>query len=329
MAASNRAILARLGYGILFCVLLPALLVFWASRLEVGLPVLHWPGVGAAVAAVGAVVVAWGMLMLLFRGRGLPMNVFPPPKLVTTGIYAILPHPIYVGAVLLSAGISLWCGSAAGLWVVTPVVALAAAALVWGYERDDLLRRFAVLPRPWLSLPPAGAERPTPSQSLAVGLLVPVPWLILYEAVPRLGQPPGALDFRLHFERAWPVWGWSEIPYGSAYLIVPLVLFLAPTRSSLRRFAIQGLLAIGGITLVYLLLPAISPTRPHHVTGWLGYLLDLERQYSDPPVAAFPSFHIVWACLAAEVLERRGRLWGTLGWLWAMAVAFIPLALKS
>ena len=39
--------------------------------------------------------------------------------------------------------LSIWrVSSAAGLWLITPVTALACAALVLGYERQDMAQRF-------------------------------------------------------------------------------------------------------------------------------------------------------------------------------------------
>ena len=81
-------------------------------------------------------------LALWRRGGGLPMNAFPPPRFVSGGIYALVPHPIYGGFVLACAGVAVYTGSASGLWLVTPTVALGCAALVLGYELPDLRRRF-------------------------------------------------------------------------------------------------------------------------------------------------------------------------------------------
>ena len=85
------------------------------------------------------------------------MNAFPPTRLVRSGVFRWIDNPIYVGFGLLVAGSALATGSAPGLWLVTPVTALAMTALVLGYERHDLRRRFGnsalepsrlALPRP-------------------------------------------------------------------------------------------------------------------------------------------------------------------------------------
>jgi protein-S-isoprenylcysteine O-methyltransferase Ste14 len=141
-------------YGCVFAVVLPVALAAWAGRLDTLLPL---PAVaplwlGATLAAVGAALMAAAIVGLWFEGGGLPMSPYPPLRLAVRGAYRVVAHPIYVGAVLLCAGLSLVAASPAGLWVVTPVLALAEAAFVLGYERDATRARFGALPVPCLRL---------------------------------------------------------------------------------------------------------------------------------------------------------------------------------
>ena len=57
----------------------------------------------AHLLAMGVALMGFGMLALWRDGGGLPMNAFPPPRLVTGSIYALVPHPIYVGFVAVVA----------------------------------------------------------------------------------------------------------------------------------------------------------------------------------------------------------------------------------
>jgi protein-S-isoprenylcysteine O-methyltransferase Ste14 len=154
-SAHNRAPLrGTLAYGALFAVVLPVALAAWARRLDTLLPLPaagSWR-LGVALACFGAGLMTAAMVGLWFEGGGLPMSPFPPLRLVVGGAYRVVTDPIYAGAVMLSAGISMVAASPAGLWMVTPVLALAEAAFVLGYERDATRARFGSLPAPWLRL---------------------------------------------------------------------------------------------------------------------------------------------------------------------------------
>ena len=199
---SARGILGRLLYGVLFLALLPAGLVAWARATEavVTLPPVHSLPAGTALVAVGLLLLAAGGRALIVRGGGLPMNAFPPPRLVRGGIYAWISNPMYIGFGLACAGVSIATGSAAGLWLVTPTSCLAAAALVYGFERHDLRRRFGALALapPRLSLPRGDGEAPTPVHRVAVFVWIFIPWLVAYYAVQALGRPPTRSGPRSH-----------------------------------------------------------------------------------------------------------------------------------
>lgn len=141
---------AKVAYGALFVVLVPALLVALAAFVRVPFPAVHHVPAGLVLVALGLGVTVSGMLAIVRRGRGLPMNAFPPERLVTDGVFGVVPHPIYTGFVAACAGLAVATGSAAGLWVATPVAALGCLALVWGHERLVLHRRFGALPDPLL-----------------------------------------------------------------------------------------------------------------------------------------------------------------------------------
>ena len=302
-------------YGLLFAVVLPVLLVLWArgAAPEVHLPALHAPLPGWIAAASGLALVASAMLDLWRRGGGLPMNAFPPPRLVTGGAYAVVGHPIYVGFALAVAGVAVATGSAAGLWLVSPSVALASAALVLGHERPDLLRRFGRLPRPWLSLPPPGIAPPTWSERTGALLLVLGPWLLLYEGCAAIGPAGDAVSSLLPFERGWPVASWAEPLYASTYPVVLAAFLWSPSRDALRTLSTRALWSMAIVFPAFLLLPLVAPPRPFEPSGPLGALIALERAW-DTPACAFPSYHVVLAFLAADALSARSRLWRPWGW---------------
>lgn len=161
-------------YGVIFCVGIPALIVWGTIVLEPVIPLVlpRWPCWSVpAVAGIGIVFMLLVMLSLIRQGGGLPMNGFPPQRLVSNGIYAILPHPIYCGAVIFCGGTALWMQSRSGFYLFTPLVAAGALTIVWGYERIDMVHRFGKAGNlTWFGIPPL-TELPLPLfRRLCIGL---------------------------------------------------------------------------------------------------------------------------------------------------------------
>jgi prolipoprotein diacylglyceryltransferase/protein-S-isoprenylcysteine O-methyltransferase Ste14 len=322
MAVKVVPVFGKLAYGALFLVVLPLLLLAWAGSTAdvVRLLALHSPIAGAALFAAGLIVMAAGMAALAVHGGGLPMNAFPPPRYVNRGIYALVPHPIYFGFTCSVAGAAMAAGSASGLWLVAPLVALGCAALVIGYERPDLERRLGPsLPRSLFSLPREADEAPPFAERLSVLFTVLLPWLLAYEAVVFLGLPRDAVSAVLPFEAHWPVVEWTEILYASAYLFVPLAPLVARKGRDLRAFAVGGLLATAIGVLIFLTVPLIAPPRSFIPSSPVGRFLAWERTV-DSAGAAFPSFHVLWALLSARLWARSYPRWRAFVWSWGVAV---------
>jgi hypothetical protein len=200
-------------------------------------------------------------------------------------------------------------------------VILGSVALVQGFERQDLRRRFGdQLERPLLRLAPDEAAAPNLSERLSVYILVLFPWLVLYEAVRFLGAPRDAVAAFLPFEKRLPVYEWTELVYASTYAFALLAPLAAKTRRDLRRFSVAGLVATGLVTLLFLTVPLVAPPRPFEPRGPLGNLLVWERAL-DTPAAAFPSFHVLWALLAARVYAARSRRLKFVWWGWAALIS--------
>lgn len=300
----------KIVYGATFVVVLPLLLFAWAAAARVSLPVYGNVPLGTAVAGAGLALVSVAMFELERVGGGLPMNAFPPPTMVSQGAFQLLPHPIYCGFVAVCLGVSMMLRSASGLWLISPVVALGCVALVLGYERPDLLARFG---RTLEVLPAAADEPPSAVERLRFILLVIVPWLALYEFTIRMRLH--GLNFGFPFEERLPTWPWTAPVYESTYVLVALAPWLARTRRDLRRLAISAWVAMAVVFPIYWLLPSGAPRRPLPTGGWPSALLGFERT-TYPPVAALPSFHVLWTILVARLFRRR---W--IGWACSLAVA--------
>jgi len=323
MASMNRSILAKSLYGLLFVVLLPILLIAWATATEgnVTAPAFHSASLGIVLCALGFGLILSGWIALWRYGGGLPMNIAPPPHFVSSGVYAIIPHPIYLGFCSLCLGLALIKGSASGLWLVTPCVVLGCISLVLGYERPDLANRFgAVRTRAVRVLPADTQDPPALRDHLASYFVVLIPWLVLYRACVALGTPTGAICTYLSFERQLPLLEWSEAVYASTYFWVGLAPILATTQKSLRQFLLRGLLSMAIVFPLFLVLPFVA-VPPHFVPHTLaGQILAWERSL-DSPAAAFPSYHVIWAMLALPVYEDRLPRWRWIWRVWTAAIA--------
>ena len=308
-------------YGALFVVVVPLALVAWAHGTAgvVHLPVLHSALWGTMLISFGVVTMALGMLSLWIYGGGLPMNAFPPPRFVEKSVYHVVPHPIYGGFLIVCAGVAIFSGSASGLWLVTPAVALCCAALVLGYELPDLQGRFGVeLFSAWL--PRDRAEAPSLLERLRIYPVILLPWLTVFGMFGALGKATDWMSSYLPFETRWPVIEQTELLYASTYVVVLLVPLLARSGSALRRFAQRGLIAMALIFPLYLLLPFFVSPRVFDPVTALGRLLLWEHTpYSG--TAACPSFHVAWAFIAASALGEGSRWKKYLWWTWAVLVA--------
>lgn len=314
----------RAAYGAVFAVGVPLLLVLWARRSApiVRLRPVGNPTFGGVLVAVGLLLLAAGVTALIRRGRGLPMNAFPPARFVSAGVYAWLRSPIYIGFGVAVLGASIAARSASGLWLVTPVTWLAMAALVFGYERHDLRRRFgeAALAPTRLALPHAADTPPRATDSIAVLVWVFGPWLLSRVALQLLGPAPDAFSTLLPGERELPVIPWMEWPYASAYVFVPLTVFVAGSRRTLRDFALSGLVATVVVTLCWLVVPVVAVHRPFDASGWSGRVLASDQAHSTD-VATFPAVHALWPMLAARAWSAgRSRRFRALAWGWAALI---------
>ncbi|MCU0450448.1 MAG: prolipoprotein diacylglyceryl transferase [Bernardetiaceae bacterium] len=325
--------IGKIAYGAVFVVALPLLLFAWARSTEhlVALPVPQVPGLGWAALLAGGLLMAWAMADLWRHGRGLPMNAYPPALLVTQGAYRWFTHPIYVGASLAGGGASLLARSASGWWLATPLLTLGWLALVYGFENQDLRRRFPGWPgQRWLALP-AAAPSPAPwPERLVAALLAFGPWLALYETLIWLGPPSRPIATYLPGEAYWPVWPWTTVFYTAGYFFVSATVLIAPTRQQLRQWVTSAWLLTGVGIFLQAVLPFTAPPKPFVDSSLWGTWLAWERAF-DGPAAAFPSFHVAWAGLAGHFYHRWATTngWRVVNWLLVVAISLSCLTMGA
>lgn len=302
------AILGKFLYGLLFCAVLPVLLVVWARALDARMPALPpvaggWGG--WLLVGIGGGLLAGGMWDLWRRGGGLPMTAYPPPRFVAGGFYGWLAHPIYLGFSLLMPGVFVAAGIPAGLWIVSPVIWLGTMALVIGHERHDLQRRFGGRPAPpRLALPPEVAAPPDGWHRAAVYALVMGPWLVASRGVTRLLEDQRGFETYLAMEYAWPVLpgavGWAAAA-GAWVAVAPLA---ATSQAALRRFGRDGWVGAAFLLWCYLVFPLAATPRAADtivpVPSWF------EAEYAAGVAhGTFPSAAAFWALLAARLWAER------------------------
>ncbi|CAF3645336.1 unnamed protein product [Rotaria socialis] len=292
--------IGKILYGSLFTILIPLVLMFWSKQTEkyIHLPMPTNSIVAILLSLFGVVLMISAMLELWIKGNGLPMNAYPPPKLVTTGVYRIFTHPIYIGSSLLSIGISMCFQSKSGFWLISPIFTLAWLALVHGYENEELKKRFPECTwNPLLNIPENVKMKRQLKDIVSVYCFVLIPWLILYQTIIFIGTPVNSISTYLTFENNLPIIEWTELFYLSAY---PYVIFLPcvlQTKQQIRSFIFAGLMNISIGIYLQVIFPFVAVPREFSPTTIIGEILLHERDL-DGPVGALPSFHVSWAFLS-------------------------------
>jgi len=296
-------------------VLLLALAALWARATGwlVSLPAYGGLPLGVLLLSLGGC-----LLVFVFKEHA----THGPDLLLTRGVYRVLPHPFHVGLVLLSFGFSAATRSASGLWLVSPLVALGAAAHIYGVKLPQLRGRFgadAVEALNWL--PADTSDAPTLLERGRCYLFAMLPWVFVYEAIAAAGIPDHFWNTALSLDGRLPVLPWMEVFYGSTYLVVGLAPLLARTRRDLRRLTLRATLASALIFPFYLTVPTLAPRRPFEISSAVAQVLAWEQRM-DPPIEALPSFHMIWSILVASAIGRGRRLPARcLLWSWVTMIA--------
>ncbi|MEO8656955.1 MAG: hypothetical protein ABI693_00710, partial [Bryobacteraceae bacterium] len=266
--------------------LLLALAALWARATAwlIGLPAYGGLPLGVPLILIGLCVLASVYKEQATHG---------PDRLLTGGVYRAFPHPFHGGLVLLSFGFAAATRSAAGLWLVSPMVALGAAAHIYGVKLPQLRSRFgdeAVEALNWL--PADTSDAPTFLERSRCYLFAILPWVFVYEAIAAAGIPDHFWNTALSVDVQLPVLPWMEVFYGSTYIVVGLAPLLARTRRDLRRLSLRVTLASTLIFPFYLTVPTFAPRRPFEVSSLVAQALAWEQRM-DPPIEALPSFHMI------------------------------------
>ncbi|HBO39091.1 MAG TPA: diacylglyceryl transferase [Pasteurellaceae bacterium] len=325
--------LQKVLYACLFCIGVPLLLVFWTKQTNhiVHIPTPPLSYFGLLLTLVGGGLMLWAMLELWRKGKGLPMNAFPPQNYVVSGAYAIFRHPIYVGAILISFGLSLYLDSSSGLWLISPLFTLFIVAYVLGFERKIIKRHFqnqSENHRTFFDLPSDSLQSLHLKQKVSLLLTVFLPWLVIYEAFIYIGMTQDSFYTEIALDHAIPFLDWTILFYIALYPLAFLLPFILPTQEQARHFALQSYVGMALIFYCYLVLPAAVNYQPIENTTIFTQLIHLSRE-TDGATAALPSFHVFWALMVYRYYALSLPRYRSLSCLLTVAIVISCLTTKS
>src|SRR5437588_5854866 len=96
---------------------------------------------GMIMVAVGTAIALWCVFTFVFVGKGTPAPFDPPRRLVIRGPYRFVRNPMYIGAVLVLAGLAIFYQSIS-VAIYAGLFLLAAHIFVVAYEEPTLRRTF-------------------------------------------------------------------------------------------------------------------------------------------------------------------------------------------
>lgn len=152
--------------GILFLILIPALLIFVLPKLDkiLGFPSLSFGiiniVVGGVIVIIGGFYALWSIFSQITRARGTPLPMMATQKLLIDGPFKHCRNPMAFGAIFAYFGVSIIVGSLSSIFLVLIFLIL---LILWikKVEEEELEIRFGqeyvdyknatpfMIPRPW------------------------------------------------------------------------------------------------------------------------------------------------------------------------------------
>ena len=102
---------------------------WWSLALSIPLLLLGWLLGGWSVVA-------------FFRTGGTPVPFNPPPRLLTTGLYAYVRNPMFLGGFLFLLGLGVLLGSLSLTFIFTPVLIVLYVFYVKAVEEKEMEKKF-------------------------------------------------------------------------------------------------------------------------------------------------------------------------------------------
>jgi len=121
---------------IVFWLLIPLTIISTGSPLSLPIAFLGW-----VVVAFGVFLAFYSSLIMLFDGGGAPYYFYAPKKLVISGPYRFLRHPLYLAYLLFLAGLLISNWSLVGLYLLFGI-GLLIVFYVFIFEERKLMENF-------------------------------------------------------------------------------------------------------------------------------------------------------------------------------------------
>lgn len=106
------------------------------------LPEAWWRYWLATIIFIAGFLLAITTLTAFFRTRGTPVPTSPPPKLITSGLYAYVRNPMALGGLLILESLGFYYGSLSLIIVFAPLPVLLYALYIKAVEEPELEMRF-------------------------------------------------------------------------------------------------------------------------------------------------------------------------------------------
>lgn len=131
-------------YGITALVILASYFVDkWLGLPFFGFSLSWWRiGLSTFLVALGCAI-AGSTYVTFFRTRGTPVPFSPPPKLITSGLYAYTRNPMFIGGFFVLEGFGVLLGLLSLIFIFAPLLMLFYAFYVKAVEEKELEMKFS------------------------------------------------------------------------------------------------------------------------------------------------------------------------------------------
>lgn len=106
------------------------------------LPEAWWRYTLSVILFIAGLLIGGWTVIRFFRSGGTPVPTSPPPKLITTGLYACIRNPMALGGLLILEGLGFYSGLLSLIIFFAPLPVLLYALYIKAVEEPELEMRF-------------------------------------------------------------------------------------------------------------------------------------------------------------------------------------------